>query len=201
MKVVAAALAAALVLAGCTDNGPQPNYSSAPRTSSVSASPSPSVTGVPTTGPNVRPGEVPPTPDPLVSQNTAEGAQAFAAFYWKQVNWAYSTNNGAPLTGLYTAGCASCHSFQSSIDDTASKGLELSGGHITVKGLALAQTDEVAGAQYGVDVSLGVEELRTVDASGTTEKTYPATTGTQRLYEAWSDGAWMVLTTATVERS
>lgn len=186
---------AVLVVAGCSSS-PAANYSSARpspsgsglKTASASSSPT-----IPTTGPNVRPGETPPTPDPLVFEHSAEGAQAFAAYYWQTVSWGYSVANGSAMKGLFLTSCSACAAQFNDFNNAMKNHQSFRGGHVRLKDLGLAANDGRSGAEQAVDTSLDVSQLVVLDASGHQQQSVPAGTVHARMFLTWFDSGWRVV--------
>ena len=121
---------ATLALAACSSAGgtdpstpplttPTTSVSIAPPTTSTPASsgsfsgpPRPTTptipADVPRTGANTRPGEKPPLMPLEATQHTARGAQAFAAFFVKTIDWGYATVSGAYMRHYFATTCMSC---------------------------------------------------------------------------------------------
>ena len=120
-----------LVAAACTRGSATPNLSpvsSAPP-SSVASSPvsvSPTVpplypADVPLTGHNVRPGEKPPVYPAAARAHSQDGANAFAEFFMKTLDWAYATTNPSYMKHYYGPTCGLCSGIAAGIAKTAAE--------------------------------------------------------------------------------
>ncbi len=61
---------------------------------------------VPRTGPNTRKGEKPPVMPVLATKHTAAGAQAFAEFFIKTIDWGYATTSSAYMRHYFEQSCS-----------------------------------------------------------------------------------------------
>ena len=119
----------ALLSAACTRGSATPNLSpvsSAPH-SSTAASPTPTPTAsagypadVPLTGHNVKPGEKPPRYPAAATARTQAGANAFAEFFMRTLDWAYATTNPSYMKHYYGPTCGLCNGIATGITKTAS---------------------------------------------------------------------------------
>src|SRR4051794_15205328 len=74
---------------------------------------------VPKTGPNTRPGEKPPVVPLEATQHTGRGAQAFAEFFIKTIDWGYATTSSAYMRHYFTKSCIGCRSTAEALDKAA----------------------------------------------------------------------------------
>ena len=197
--MTAACLAVVLTASACTQDDPKPNFSSVSPTPTVSSS-SPPLTAPPSNSytSNVPSGAISPTEPSTASQKSSDGAFAFVSYYWKQVDWAYSTVNGDLLNGLYSPTCKSCESSRSAINAVRAKGNSLEGGHLTIRSQTLAPADADPSAMFAVDTVLSVEPLTELTSSGAKVASYPATNYTVRAFVAWSEDHFLVVATANL---
>jgi hypothetical protein len=142
VPVVVAAVAVLAV--GCTGGGVGPNTStvvpasSSPSASSapISASPSPSVrlypVDVPLTGHNLKPGERPPLYPAAARARTQDGANAFAEFFMRTLDWAYATTNPSYMKHYSGPSCGLCSGLATGISKTAAEHLWYMGGRLNV---------------------------------------------------------------------
>src|SRR4051812_38018201 len=88
--LTALSLLPVLLVAGCSDDDPEPKFAPTPSESASSASPSSSAT--------------PETPQPTMPEaargSDASSAEAFVKFYWDVVNYAQTSGDLDPLRGL-----------------------------------------------------------------------------------------------------
>jgi uncharacterized protein DUF6318 len=173
---------AAIVLVGwlaaaCTGSDATPNLSpvsSAPQ-SSVAAS-SASVTApaapaypadVPLTGHNVRPGEKPPVYPAAATAHSQAGANAFAEFFMRTLDWAYATTNPSYARHYSGATCGLCNGLAVGIDKTAARHLWYEGGRFAVHpATSTAIAPVTAPADYCSLISVDVTAESVVDATG-----------------------------------
>src|SRR4051812_41161247 len=101
---VLALISAVALLGGCTSDakpntatvtpsGSTPSTSAPPPSASPTSTPRPYPADVPLTGHNVKPGEKPPLYPAAARAHTQAGANAFAEFYMRTLDWAYATTN------------------------------------------------------------------------------------------------------------
>lgn len=137
------------VLAGsvaCSGGSTQPNLSTATGPSSAgsvtstpaSPTPSPSASAsypadVPLTGHNVKPGEKPPVYPVAANVKSQAGANAFAEFFMKTLDWAYATTNPAYMKHYYASSCGLCSGIATGITKTAAASHWYEGGRLTVR--------------------------------------------------------------------
>jgi hypothetical protein len=127
-----------VMLAACTRGSASPNLSpvsSAPRSSvavsSVPASPA-YPADVPLSGHNVGPGEKPPVYPAAAHAHTQVGANAFAEFFMKTLDWAYATTNPSYMKHYYGPTCGLCDGIATGIIKTASEHHMYEGGRLAV---------------------------------------------------------------------
>ncbi|HEU5270677.1 MAG TPA: DUF6318 family protein, partial [Jatrophihabitans sp.] len=115
--------------------------SSAPSSSAVSGSaamsvPAAAVAGypadVPLTGHNVRPGERPPVYPAAARARTQAGANAFAEFFMRTLDWAYATTNPSYMKHYYGPSCGLCSGIATGIAKTAAEHHWYEGGRLTI---------------------------------------------------------------------
>jgi hypothetical protein len=148
-------LSAAACTGGSSDgHGSPPPSSTAPLTTPGPSSPSPpsptptsTAPTVPTTGPNVSPGEKPPTLAAIGKTNTPQGATQFARYWFAALDWGYATTSSTLARELYAASCTGCAGFATNIiDSVGTQRRHYRGGRITVSGTEVVPTDRHAGA-------------------------------------------------------
>jgi len=167
-------------LVACGGGDPAPNLSTVPAGSSapgssgaassaaVPASPSPVYPAdVPLTGHNVRPGEKPPIYPAAASARTQAGANAFAEFFMKTLDWAYATTNPSYMKHYYGPTCGQCSGLATGIAKTATAGHSYEGGRITETSVVPTSIEPVtAPAEYCSVVTVNVSTTSVVDAKG-----------------------------------
>lgn len=195
--LLAALLAIALLVSACSSDAPKPNFSSVASTPAPTSS-GPSPTGSLSPTANVPSGATSPSEPPSANQNTSDGAFAFVAYYWKKLDWAYSTVDGDVIQGLYEASCKSCESSRDAINDVQAKGNTFRGGHLSIRSQALATTEADPGASFAIDTKLSVESLSELSDTGREISTFPSKDYTVRVFVAWVDGRFVVTATANL---
>jgi hypothetical protein len=195
-----AAVSGALVLtaAACSSSdSPGPNYSSVSTTPTPSDSGTPtdsmSPTGVPSTGPNVSPGEVAPTEPTAARSDTSDGAIAYVSYYIKTLDWVYATSRPDLLTPFYAPSCVTCRDGQSAIEQFVSTGV-IKGGRLTIKRIAIVENDGRSGASFAVSTNYAVTAASIVTSTGATATSFPAGDDvTLTEWIAWDSGKWSIV--------
>lgn len=167
------------LLAACTRGSATPNLSpvsstpansppSAPGT--ASASPSASAVypaDVPLTGHNVKPGEKPPLYPAAANARTQAGANAFAEFFMRTLDWAYATTNPSYMKHYYGPTCGLCSGIATGIAKTAAEHHWYEGGRLTILSAASAPIGPVtAPTDYCTTASISTSAQSVVDRSG-----------------------------------
>jgi hypothetical protein len=163
-------------LAACTGSSATPNLSpvsSAPRSavaSSAGASPSASVgypADVPLTGHNVRPGEKPPVYPAAARVHSQAGANAFAEFFMRTLDWAYATTNPSYMKHYYGPTCGQCSGLATGIAKTSAETNWYLGGRLTVHPAVPTSIAPVtAPADYCSLVVVDISATSVVDEQG-----------------------------------
>jgi hypothetical protein len=165
--------------------------SSAPPTTSTH--PSATATTPLLTGAAVRPGETPPTIDTYVNHDNASGALAFAAYFYRALDWSIATTNPDLLRPISASTCTECERYIHEIDDVEAAGGYSRGGRIDVTNLAIAHGNLVK-ADFVVQVMAWQETQVLVSSAGASPTSYPSGAGpaTNYLYVSWRNG-WQAL--------
>ena len=119
-----------LIAAACTRGSATPNLSpvtSTPHSSVTSSAAAPQSSSasvgypadVPLTGHNVRPGEKPPLYPAAAKAHSQAGANAFAEFFMRTLDWAYATTNPSYMKHYYGPTCGQCSGLATGIAKTA----------------------------------------------------------------------------------
>jgi hypothetical protein len=141
--ILASIGALALLATACTgDAGPNTSTvapaSSASSSSAARTSASPTPTArpfpadVPLTGHNVKPGEKPPLYPAAARARTQDGANAFAEFFLRTVDWAYATANPSYMKHYVARSCGLCTGLAIGISKTAAQKHWYLGGRLTI---------------------------------------------------------------------
>jgi hypothetical protein len=170
-------LCAVLGLTGCAGSS-KPKQKFTP-TSTFSdprgtGSPAPSTPSVATTGPNVRPGEKPPTLPVAASGDTVLGATEFARFWMQALDWGYATTDSTLARELYSPTCSECARFVGIIDAAKAAGDHFQGGRISLSEWITTENDGRQGATQAVDVTYSQQAVKRLDRTGRTNGSSPA---------------------------
>ncbi|HEX8095432.1 DUF6318 family protein [Jatrophihabitans sp.] len=191
--------AVALLVTGCTGDA-APNTSkvasSAPATSTAPTPTSPTPTSptpasptpaspaptaqpypadVPLTGHNVKPGEKPPLYPAAAKARTQAGANAFAEFYMRTLDWAYATTNPSYLKHYSAASCGLCTGLATGITRTATQRHRYLGGRLTIHpATTTAIGPATAPADYCSIVTVDITAQSIVDRTGEVVDVEPA---------------------------
>jgi Family of unknown function (DUF6318) len=168
---------AVLLCAACTRSGAAPNLSpvsSAPHSSTTApSSPKPTPTAsaypadVPLTGHNVKPGERPPRYPATADARTQAGANAFAEFFMRTLDWAYATTNPSYMKHYYGPTCGLCDGIAKTISKTASIKHWYLGGRLTLqRATATSIAPVTAPADFCSIERLSESAFSTVDKTG-----------------------------------
>jgi Family of unknown function (DUF6318) len=132
-----------LIAVACTRGSATPNLSpvtSAPHPSATSSAASPQSSSssvgypadVPLTGYNVRPGEKPPVYPAAAKAHSQDGANAFAEFFMRTLDWAYATTNPSYAHHYSGSSCGLCNGLAEGIAKTAARHLWYEGGRFRI---------------------------------------------------------------------
>ena len=203
-RILALAVVASLT-AACTSAPPRATTgpsmplplttpTSLPTSPSPSPSPSPSRTGPLTTGPNVRPGEKPPEFPDLARQHTANGALAFAIYYFKAFDWGYATNDPYLVAAISLPQCRACRIYVRSVRSLERSGRILRGGRITFNVASIFHGSVRLRADEVIDVSLN-EEPVIIDSPAAPPSTAAARARNDHslVFVSWVRGRWRIV--------
>jgi hypothetical protein len=118
-------------------------------TAKVSASP----TTPATSGPNVRPGERPPTMPAAAKQHTQEGALAFAGYFIRALDWSIATTDPSLLVQISDPACVACANYVKEIRDVRAQGGYIRGGRISLSAAEINQSVSKSGVDYIIIIS------------------------------------------------
>jgi hypothetical protein len=190
-------VALGLALAACTSGGgADPTFSPTDTYTppSHSTSPDPSTSAPVTTGPNVRPGEKPPTLPAVAKTNSNAGALAFAEYWERTIDWGYATVDSTLMRAAYSPGCKLCDQQAQIFDKATNNRVSFRGGREAIIGASLKKNDHHNGATAVVDITFDVQQLKVTDHTGKVVETDPATPHvTARIWVRWIAGKWLVV--------
>lgn len=183
-------------VAGCTQSNGSPSPSPTPPATSATStatSPQPSPSEPLTTGPNVRPGEKPPVYPALAKKHTANGAIAFAGYFYRAFDWSYATNDAYLLRGLSLNSCRGCSSTIRGIDHLAARHAVLTGGRILLRSARIDHSDFDFRADLVVDVELD-EQAVIIDTPTSAPSTAAGRLSRHHvlLFLRWIEDRWRV---------
>ena len=132
-----AAVAAALILAGCAGGAPaDPGAVSSTPTGSATSSPPSSPTPTPTAvyKPADASGPAQNVPVPVLPEvaktETKEGLEAFAKYWFELLSYGYETGDVEPLKAVSGPDCAFCNGLIRNVSDAWADGQWISGGKV-----------------------------------------------------------------------
>jgi hypothetical protein len=196
---LAVVAAAALALSGC-NSGSDPNTGGTSPSPSASASTSVTSTATPSPAASYKPADangraqnvpVPVLPE-VAKTETKEGLEAFAAYWFEQVNFAYESGDVTGVQAVTSPNCEFCSNITSSLTTNYKNGRWLAGGKIAVP--ATSTTFERASdGNYQVIVQVTQQTITYHDPDGSEFRsaTKPSNTGNVLLV-GFEDKAWRV---------
>jgi hypothetical protein len=197
--VLAVAVGAALMLAGCSGGAPaDPGTASPTATEATSPSSSPAPTPTPSAlyKPADASGPAQNVPVPVLPEvaktETKEGLEAFTTHWFQLVNFAYETGDIAGVQSVTSPDCDYCSNITSSLTTNYQDGRWLAGGKITVPA-ATTTFERAADGNYQVIVQVQQETI-TYFAPGGSEfraPTKPSNTGNVLLV-GFEENTWRV---------
>jgi hypothetical protein len=188
------------LVASCSSNASQPGPSPSPTPPTQLSSPPASASGAPsavqtgplTTGPNVRPGEKPPTIPAAAGRHTSPGAIAFAIYYFEAFDWSIATNDVSLIGDISSTECASCARVLRFFAELRRSGDVLRGGRTVVTDAGIA-----AGRfNYRGEVVVRVHTTQSAEFRGQPDsrsaRVADRTTSTSLVFLNWRAGSWRV---------
>jgi hypothetical protein len=161
--------------------------------SSVTATGTPSPTGPLTTGPGVLPGEKPPVMSADAKQHTPTGALAFAAYYFKALDWSTATTDTFLLRSLAAPHCPACNRAINELDALRDEGGHVSGGRINLVSTRLVTGNFETKSDLVVKVVANEASIVLVHPSSPPSTSAPAITNDVSLvFLSWRGGRWQV---------
>lgn len=153
-------------------SGSASTSASGPASASSSASPTPTgqeyPANVPLTGHNLKPGEKPPLYPAAARARTQKGANAFAEFFMRTLDWAYATTNPSYMRHYSAPSCGLCDELATEIQQTAAVRHWYLGGRLTIRPATKTPVGPVtAPADFCSTVSVDRTAHSVVDRAGT----------------------------------
>lgn len=196
-RIFAAAVALSLLpVTACTGGGTTPGATAAPGSSSPVASPTQTATPTPSYKPADPSGKAQNVPVPVLPEaakaETKEGLEAFARYWFSQLNFAYETGNSSGFESVTSAGCQFCSNITNSLAANYAGDRWLVGGHIETPSISTTFEAE-AGGQYQVIVQVQQARISYFEPGGAEfrEPTQPSDTGNVMLV-TYKSGAWQL---------
>ena len=199
LPLAAVALSAVVGLTtACTSgHGADPSTIPAPSsTTTTPASPSPSRTGPLTTGPNVAPGEKPPTLPEDATRHTPTGALQFAYYYYDAFDWSIATNDSYLISAISLPTCQACRRFINGLADLHSKGQVLRGGRVSISSASIVTGSFNFKSDYVVKMILDEGSETLEQADGTSATVAAAAKTTSLVFVSWLTSAWKIVEVA-----
>ena len=147
---------------------------------------------VPRSGPNTKAGEKPPVLPVVGTMHTQAGAEAFATFFVRTLDWGFGTVNASYMRHYFNPSCIACSNYANSIDKTRKAHDRYVGGRITV--LRAHATGAGAATVLPVDIALSATAGEALDKKGHfvhAEPAYPHATFHMKVQ--WRNQAWTVV--------
>ncbi len=193
MGWAAVAAAVALVVSGCTgepDDGPTaPSFSPVPSPTesapSASPEPSPEQTADTATAEALVAPELPPE----ATEETPEGAAAFAEWWFETLNYATATGDTEALRAAFVEPCGTCENFAVQAEEAYASGGRIEGGRIDVEVDVPPQLEE-----GGVTLAVFVDAAsgRVLDAEGRVTEEMTAEELASAMVVVFVDDQWQV---------
>jgi hypothetical protein len=199
LAAVALSAVVGLITACTSGHGANPSTIPAPSsTTTTPASPSPSRTGPLTTGPNVAPGEKPPTVPAQLHQHDATGALTVAHYFFQAFDWGYATNDPFLVQQISAPACAACVRYISTLQQLASSGGHIEQGRIRVLSSALVTGSFRFKSDYVAKVTINEQQVivhSPSSAPSTAEA--PLINDASLIFVSWTDAGWRIVAVAS----
>jgi len=191
--------ALAMIVTGCTSGNDDTDPTFTPPTSTYKPPTSRSTSAAPTTtppistGPNVRPGEKPPTVPAQAKTNTDLGAELYARYWMQALDWGYATTDSSLAKAAFFSTCAGCTKFMQQFDGTRAQARHFRGGRIQILGTSLQPNDHHNQATAVYDLTSSQEALQVLTGSGKVVDSAPAIPkDVSRIWLRWTNDSWTV---------
>jgi hypothetical protein len=190
---------AAGALAGCTSDQAAPGDTSTPTPGTTYSPPhystAPASTPPITTGPNVRPGEKPPTFPKSLETNVPSAADTFAVYWMQTLDWGYATTDSTLAKHAFLPVCTDCERFvKGNFDDAQARGEHFRGGRVSFISSTIQRNDHRSGSTAVSDVTVSVTALETLDNKGhVIDRAAAIPSITYRIWVRWTGSRWFVV--------
>ena len=197
-RVLLLCLLATAALAGCTSEQRAQGDTSTPTLSTYSPpsyATAPASTPPITTGPNVRPGEKPPTFPASLNRNDRVAADVYAKYWMQTLDWGYATTDSALARRAFLPVCTDCERFvKGNFDGARAKGEHFRGGRVSFVSSSIQPNDHRRDSTAVSDVTVSVAALETLDRGGRVIAHAAAIPKiTYRIWVRWAGARWFVV--------
>jgi hypothetical protein len=139
----------------------------------------------------MRTGETPPVMPAAATRHTPAGAQAFARFFIRTIDWGYATTSSAYMRHYYQPTCTECRNVRAFLDNAARDGQHYVGARILR--VAAGRARHVGGGQLQVVLTIDVNSEELVSSSGHFVSGDAAHLGFhEQVGVRWHDRSWAV---------
>jgi hypothetical protein len=197
--LLALVVAGSLALAGCSGGAPA-DPGTAPPSSAGAATPTATPTPTPTPTAAYKPADasgpaqnvpVPVLPE-VAKTETKEGLEAFARYWFEQLDYAYQTGNMAGVQVMTSPNCDYCSKISASLETNYSGGRWLSGGKITVPA-ATTSFGRASDGNYQVVLQVQQSPISYYESGGSEFRPASSASNTGNVLLAnFVDSAWRV---------
>lgn len=181
LRSLAAVVACGVLLAGCSDDGPDGDPSPSPSVSTTApASPTPTAA----------PAKEPALPT-AAKEPTEAGARAFIAYYWDLINYAQVTGDVKALERVSGPSCDGCRGGIDAIDAVYQNGGHAEGGAYTAVVESLQRTKFSSRGALAFDGLVRVQnERQVISRADGTSHTLAPTQNSIKIYLLWVRSSW-----------
>jgi hypothetical protein len=129
----------------------------------------------------------------LAKQHNANGALAFAAYYFDAYDWGYATNDPTLVEKVAEGSCGGCSKYINGLKSVRARHAVLTGGRITIVARGLRTGNFNYKSDYVVRVVLNEEPI-VVRGPGSAQSTAAAaiTNFVSYLFVSWRGNEWKV---------
>lgn len=199
--VAAAALAVSLLLTtACSSGESPPGNAPAAEPPSASTASSPTATPSPTQTPSYKPadasGKAQNVPVPVLPEaakaETKEGLEAFARYWFAQLDFAYETGAISGITSVSAPGCEFCSNIIGALATNYEGDRWLAGGHIETPSISTTYKTQ-AGGEYQVVVQVQQTGITYFDSDGAQFRTSTPSSDTGNVMViVFTNGQWLL---------
>lgn len=181
-----------LLSSACTgepDDAPTaPTFAPAPAPSTVEPEPSTPPSSEPSAEPTAEALDAPELPA-AATEETPEGAAAFAEWWFDTLNYATATGDTDSFRDAFQEECATCQGFAGRVDDAYGSGGRIKGGLLDV---AVSRSTAVQDGIVSMPVLADAQAGEVIDADGATETILNPERVNLVVAVAWTGSSWVV---------